>query len=168
MTERARYLGRVRDLARQAAESWLDHRSELGFPLARADAEAVRARAAADGSAARLPGDGMMAGAAEDFLLEIGTEELPAADVAAAVANLSQRVPAWLDELRLGHGGVRVAGTPRRLVVRVARLSSVQPDEARLIKGPPARIAFDAGGNPTKAALGFARSQGIDVARQTW
>ncbi len=95
--------------------------------------------------------------------MEIGTEELPAQDVTAAIAQLSSAVPALLDDLRLDHGRVRVTGTPRRLVVYVEDLAPRQPDEEQAVKGPPARAAFDAGGSPTKAALGFARGQGVDV-----
>jgi glycyl-tRNA synthetase len=96
--------------------------------------------------------------------LEIGTEELPTADLDAAVQQLQQHVPAWLDEQRLPHGEVEVVGTPRRLVVRIAGVAAAQPDQTRLVKGPPARVAFDAAGHPIAAARGFARRQGIDVA----
>ena len=54
-------------------------------------------------------------------------------------------------------------GTPRRLVVSVKDLATRQPDQNLEVKGPPASRAFDADGNPTKAAEGFARSKGIDV-----
>ena len=97
-------------------------------------------------------------------MLEIGTEELPAQDVTAAIRQLTDAVPALLDDLRLDHGRVRVTGAPRRLVVYVEDLAPRQPDEEQVVKGPPTRAAFDAGGAPTKAALGFARGQGVDVA----
>jgi glycyl-tRNA synthetase len=97
------------------------------------------------------------------LLLEIGTEELPAADVDSAVAHLTRSVPEWLTSLRLVHREVRVAGTPRRLVLRVASVEATQPDAAQAIKGPPAHVAFDSRGNPTRAAQGFARSRGIPV-----
>jgi glycyl-tRNA synthetase len=97
------------------------------------------------------------------FLLEIGTEELPAGDLNAALDQLRQRVPAWLDELRLEHGMVQVSGTPRRLVVRVDELVPRQPDLEQLIKGPPASRAFGPDGLPTQAGEGFARSKGLSV-----
>ncbi|HEX2037213.1 MAG TPA: glycine--tRNA ligase subunit beta [Chloroflexota bacterium] len=161
VTERARYFARMRDLARDAARRWLERRQELGFPLGRADAPSVTpGRATANGSVAR---PARLAPAELDFVLEIGSEELPAADVDAGLAQLAERVPAWLAERRLAHGGVRVDGTPRRLVVRVAGLQTVQADETRVTRGPSAAIAFDAQGQPTRAAEGFARRQGIDV-----
>ncbi|MDW8277427.1 MAG: glycine--tRNA ligase subunit beta [Anaerolineales bacterium] len=98
------------------------------------------------------------------FLLEIGTEELPAGDVDAALAQLRERVPAWLQELRLEHGTVSVHATPRRLTVFVENLAPAQADREELVKGPPAEKAFDPAGNPTPAALGFARKNGLQVA----
>ncbi|HEX2184747.1 MAG TPA: glycine--tRNA ligase subunit beta, partial [Chloroflexota bacterium] len=138
-----------------------ERRQELGFPLGRADAPSVTpGRATANGSVAR---PARLAAAELDFVLEIGSEELPAADVDAGLAQLAERVPALLAERRLAHRGVRVDGTPRRLVVRVAGLQTVQADETRVTRGPSAAIAFDAQGQPTRAAEGFARRQGIDV-----
>jgi glycyl-tRNA synthetase len=98
---------------------------------------------------------------AAPFLFEIGTEELPAADLDSALAQLKERVPGWLDDLRLEHGEIRVLGTPRRLVVSVEQLSPRQPDQELVIKGPPAARAFTADGLPTPAAEGFARSKGV-------
>jgi glycyl-tRNA synthetase len=95
--------------------------------------------------------------------LEVGVEELPAQDVTAAIEQLTDAVPALMDDLRLDHGQVRVAGTPRRLAVYVEDLAPRQSDEEQAVKGPPARAAFDADGAPTKAALGFANRQGVHV-----
>src|SRR5690606_33626194 len=93
----------------------------------------------------------------------LGVEELPADDVAHALAQLEDTVPALLNELRLEHAGVQVLGTPRRLVAHVQNLAPRQRDEESWIKGPPANRAFDAEGRPTKAAEGFARGKGVDV-----
>ena len=79
---------------------------------------------------------------ASDFLLEIGVEELPSADLDSALAQLRERVPALLDELRLAHGEVRIYGTPRRLVAVVDDLAPRQPDRTLVIKGPPADRAL--------------------------
>jgi len=97
------------------------------------------------------------------LLLEIGTEELPAADLSAALAQLVESVPSLLSGLRLEHGPIQVSGTPRRLVIAVAGLAPRQADEEILVKGPPAKVAFDAASAPTRAAEGFARAQGVDV-----
>jgi glycyl-tRNA synthetase len=97
------------------------------------------------------------------YLLEIGTEELPAGDVADAIGQLKVAAPKLLDGLRLAHGEVYVTGTPRRLVVMVKELAPRQADEETLVKGPPAERAFDASGAATPAAIGFARKYGVAV-----
>jgi glycyl-tRNA synthetase len=68
-----------------------------------------------------------------------------------------------LAELHLGHGPIKVLGTPRRLVVLIEELSPRQPDREELVKGPPAHRAFGPTGEPTKAAEGFARSKGLNI-----
>ena len=95
-----------------------------------------------------------------DFLFEIGTEEMPSAPLMNAVKQLPRLVSDGLDAAGLAHGDIRIVSTPRRLAV----LSSVatETDAIHDIKrGPAANIAFDADGNPTKAAEGFARKCGI-------
>ena len=96
-------------------------------------------------------------------MIEIGVEELPANDVDLVYAQLEQSIPAWLEELRLGYESAEVLVTPRRIVIHAIAVEPRQPDEESLAKGPPAERAFDADGNPTKAAEGFARGKGIDV-----
>jgi len=98
-----------------------------------------------------------------DLLFEIGVEEIPAAYVPAAIAALVEAVERELKEARLEHGTVRPFATPRRLAVTVENVSDSQEPLERQVVGPPARIAFGEGGEPTKAATGFARSQGVDV-----
>ena len=100
---------------------------------------------------------------AADFLLEIGTEELPAADLESALNQISRLTEAMLDDLRLAHGEIQVFGTPRRLAVLVKSLAPRQEDLSQKVKGPPSDRAFDKDGNPTPAAVGFARSKGVDV-----
>ena len=95
------------------------------------------------------------------FLLEIGTEELPADFVKQALTQLEQRVSRDLREARLGHGAVSVFGTPRRLVVSVADLEDGQPDLQEDRKGPPVAQAFK-DGIPGPAAIGFAKRCGVD------
>ena len=98
-----------------------------------------------------------------DFLFEIGVEELPAADVDSALEQLSASAPKLLDDLRLAHGDIKVYATPRRLVVSVKDLATRQTDLEQVMKGPSADRAYDADGNPTKAAQGFARGKGVSV-----
>ena len=97
-----------------------------------------------------------------DFLFEIGCEEMPSAPLMNAVRQLPKLVGDGLDAAGLTHGDIRVLSTPRRLAV----LSTVATEtEAvhEVKRGPAANIAFDAEGNPTKAAEGFARKCGIDA-----
>ncbi|MEO8903900.1 MAG: glycine--tRNA ligase subunit beta [Polyangiaceae bacterium] len=97
----------------------------------------------------------------EDLLLEIGVEELPASFVAQAVEAMPGLLEARLRDLRLSHGKVRALGTPRRLTLIAEGVASAQPDLDEEALGPPARVAFDADGKPTKAALSFAGKIGV-------
>ena len=97
------------------------------------------------------------------FLLEVGTEELPAQFVASALAQWRSRIPADLKANVLTPDRMEVFGTPRRLAVLVHGLPEQQPQQIEEIKGPPATTAFK-DGKPTPAALGFAKKQGVDVA----
>jgi len=168
VTERQAFFGRVRDLARRVAAAYLEQRQHLEYPLLKDDREAglkLGAKAGALEETSALPGtvEARESEAPQPFLFEIGTEELPAGDLEAALEQLRQRVPAMLDELRLAHGEVRVLGTPRRLVVWVSDLATRQFDEEQVFKGPPANRAYDALGQPNQAAEGFARSKGVTV-----
>jgi len=160
VTERAAYFRRMRDMTRNIARAYADQRQRLEYPL-------IKSFEGASDDTARLPRHataGSMPIVPADLLFEIGTEELPAGDLADALNQLNETVPALFDSLRLEHEGIRVMGTPRRLVIHVQNLAPYQRDEENLVKGPPAARAFDAEGNPTQAAIGFARGKGIDVA----
>jgi glycyl-tRNA synthetase beta chain len=94
------------------------------------------------------------------FLLEIGTEELPADFARQALSQLGERVACDLAADRLGHGELKTLGTPRRLAVLIHDLQARQKDLVEEHKGPPAAQAF-AAGEPTAAALGFAKRCGV-------
>lgn len=98
-----------------------------------------------------------------DLLFEIGAEEIPAGFVPPAVKQLEEDLARLLAEARLTHGEVRAMGTPRRLVVWARDLAARQADARSEALGPPVASAFDAEGKPTPAALGFARSQKVEV-----
>ncbi|NLP17558.1 MAG: glycine--tRNA ligase subunit beta [Firmicutes bacterium] len=100
---------------------------------------------------------------AKDLLLEIGTEEIPARFIPNSLLQLEDKAQKMLKEAGLGFSGIRVTGTPRRLALHVFNLAARAIDREKEVKGPPKKIAFDAAGNPSKAALGFARSQGIPL-----
>lgn len=93
---------------------------------------------------------------------EIGTEEIPAFDLAGAVKQLSTMVPSLLDDAAIPHGAVKIFSSPRRLIAIAEEIPEATEEKNEVFKGPSAKIAFDAEGNPTKAAQGFARGKGVD------
>lgn len=102
---------------------------------------------------------------AKDLILEIGTEEIPAKFMPAALEQFAQIATAKLKERRVDYGSIETFGTPRRLTLLVRQMSEVQADKHSENKGPSLKIAFDLNGAPTKAAQGFARGQGVDVSQ---
>ncbi|MEL7564930.1 MAG: glycine--tRNA ligase subunit beta [Dehalobacterium sp.] len=104
---------------------------------------------------------------AKDLLFEIGTEEIPARFMEPAIKQMSELAEAGLKEYRLAFSKINVYGTPRRLALYVSQLAETQADLAEEVKGPSEKAAYDAEGNPTKAVLGFARGQGVNVEELT-
>ncbi len=96
------------------------------------------------------------------FLLEVGTEELPANFVDNAIGQWQGLLPKTLNEQLLTPEAIEIYGTPRRLAVLIKGLPMQQPDREEEVKGPPAQAAFK-DGKPTKAAEGFARKQGVEL-----
>ncbi len=101
------------------------------------------------------------------LLFEIGTEELPPSEMANVLPALVTNAGKLLDDARLGYRDIRSFTTPRRLAVTVDGLEERQPSRTTTVTGPPKKAAFDAQGKPTKAAEGFARSNGVTVDRLT-
>ena len=97
----------------------------------------------------------------KDFLLEIGTEEMPSAPLNNAVSQLGKLVEAGLKDAGLEHGGIRIVSSPRRLAALVSDVATATAEVNDVKRGPAANIAFDAEGNATKAAQGFARKCGV-------
>ncbi|NSW51479.1 MAG: glycine--tRNA ligase subunit beta [Anaerolineae bacterium] len=154
VTERQAMFSRMRDLSRRVAEAYLQQREGLGFPWSVNPAEAPNQPEIEDE---------METDDAADFILEIGTEELPVEDLDSAMDQVRTLAGAMLADLRLQYDTFDVFGTPRRVVLSVRYLATRQADQTSLVKGPPARAAFDAEGKPTRAAAGFAQSKGIPV-----
>lgn len=100
---------------------------------------------------------------AADFLVEIGTEELPPTALKTLMLAFAAGLEAALDESRLAHGGVTPYASPRRLAVKVEALAKRQDDLETEQKGPPVSVAFDDDGKPTRAALAFAKKCGVEV-----
>jgi glycyl-tRNA synthetase beta chain len=99
----------------------------------------------------------------KELLLEIGTEEIPAAFLPKALKDMEEIAAKELGQNRIRHGRILTMGTPRRLLLAIEDLAEGQEDQVIEKLGPACRVAFDGKGNPTPAALGFARGQGIDV-----
>src|SRR5680860_100331 len=100
---------------------------------------------------------------ANDFLLELGTEEIPAKFSPGAMTQLEEQARKRLAELRLTFTDLRIFATPRRLALLVTGLEGKQEDLSMEVKGPAVKAAYDANGTPTKAAQGFARGQGVAI-----
>ena len=99
----------------------------------------------------------------KELLLEIGTEEIPAGFISKALGDIAISIRRELKANRIVHGEVMTLGTPRRLVLLVQEVADKQEDVESEKLGPPLHTAFDAKGKPTKAAVGFARGQGVGV-----
>ncbi|MBX3036148.1 MAG: glycine--tRNA ligase subunit beta [Anaerolineales bacterium] len=152
VAERQAFFRRMRELAKQVAESYSEQRKQLEYPLLKtADNRPQTAKPTLSAVSGQ-----------RSFLLEIGTEELPANDVDTAYSHLVTYIPQLLDELHLDHKDIRIFTTPRRLTVSIDSLSPNQPDRGEIVKGPPADKAIDKDGKPTQAGLGFAKKNNID------
>ncbi|MFQ5943057.1 MAG: glycine--tRNA ligase subunit beta [Anaerolineales bacterium] len=154
VTERAAYFGRMRKIAREVAESYLEEREQAGYPWLEPDPLKMPDEG---------PGEPTGPDRPENFILEVGTEELPALDLSTALEQLEGAIETMLTDTRLEHGPIRVMGTPRRLIAFVENLAPQQTGRDRMVKGPPWAKVYDADGNPTPAASGFASSSGVGV-----
>ena len=153
VTERARFFAQMRDLSRLIAEAFAGQREEMGHPLIGEPAAGMEAADVIE-AARELE--------REDFLLELGSEELPPADVRSGIEQLEKLVSEGLRAERLDFEGMEVSGTPRRLFALVRGLAGKQPDEERWVRGPAVRAAYDQAGEATRALQGFCRGQGVE------
>ena len=153
-TERQALFGKMRELSRKVAEAYYAQRKDMGFPWMKSEQPALTLQPE---PLSEIQED------RADFLFEIGCEELPTADLDAAISSLEVLIKTLLSDSRLGYNKLTVQGTPRRLAVQVEALQTRQEERTLEVKGPPADKAFDADGKPTKTAEGFARSRGISV-----
>jgi len=96
-----------------------------------------------------------------EFILEIGTEEMPARFVPKLAAELKETFAKQLGEAMVENGGVTTFATPRRITAKVSTLAEAQRQEEETVTGPPTRIAYGDDGNLTKAGQGFAKTQGV-------
>lgn len=97
------------------------------------------------------------------YLLEIGTEEIPAKFMPGVLQQIKEIADKQLKERRINYGAISTYGTPRRLTLLINDIADKEEDLKEEVRGPSKKAAFDPAGNPTKAAQGFAKSQGVDV-----
>jgi glycyl-tRNA synthetase len=178
VTERARYFHRMRSLARDVAALWLERRQELEFPIKinrmvvpadLRESHHVEKPQTTMMAVDVLPKSGAIPATESDYatlLLEIGTEELPPADVDAAIHQLQDNLLNLLQESRLlvnrDQARVQVRATPRRHAIHVHGVARRQPEQRNEIRGPPTRIAFDPkDGSLTQAGIAFAEKNRI-------
>ncbi|GAA0610222.1 glycine--tRNA ligase [Kribbella sandramycini] len=152
-TERAKAFARMRTLAREVAQLWAERRTELEHPLGLAELPA----------AAPEPTSYPVSAGTRQLTFEIGTEEMPPSEVTKTAAAVQAALTEKLAATRLGHGAITTYATPRRVVAFVAEVQAGEPDAERVARGPKKAAAYDADGNVTKAAAGFARGQGVDA-----
>lgn len=101
--------------------------------------------------------------AERDLLFEIGAEELPSAPLNKALAQFEALVKERFESAHIKYADFDIFSTPRRIAVLMHGVAEKQPDSVAEYKGPSKSVGFDAEGNPTPAALGFARSKGLDI-----
>ncbi|MFC7530671.1 glycine--tRNA ligase [Actinoplanes sp. GCM10030250] len=152
--ERAAEFGRMRRLAGEVAKLWVARRAELEHPLGIAEAR----------EPARPVGAVQTSTGARTLVFEIGTEELPPAELRSAREQVARLVTEGLAATRLTHGEPRVFGTPRRLIAVVPEVAAREDDHERTVKGPKAQQAYGPDGAPTRALEGFLRGQGATIA----
>ncbi|MDE0015536.1 MAG: glycine--tRNA ligase subunit beta [Candidatus Poribacteria bacterium] len=160
VTERVSYIERVRRLAQRIARAYVKQREEMEHPLIgrfstgtdTADSPITKSE-----TASQSPQE------TADLLFEIGTEEIPASYVPPALTQLREIATDSLTSHRIPFGEVEALGTPRRITLSIKDVKTLQESEETEVVGPPKRIAYDENGEPTKAAIGFAKTQGVEL-----
>ena len=163
VTERVSYIERVRRLAQRIARAYCTQREEMEHPLlekwksvggiSNPDISAVGGISNPDPTTQKTA----------DFLFEIGTEEIPASYVPPVLEQLRKIATDSLTNHRIPFGEIEVLGTPRRITLSVKDLKTLQDSQETEVVGPPKRVAYDENGEPTKAAIGFAKTQGVEL-----
>ena len=163
VTERVSYIERVRRLAQRIARAYCKQREEMEHPLlgkwnavggvSNPDISPVGGISNPDPTTQKTT----------DLLFEIGTEEIPAGYVPPALEQLREIATDSLTNHRIPFGEIEVLGTPRRITLSVKDIKTLQESQETEVVGPPKRVAYDENGEPTKAAIGFAKTQGVEL-----
>ncbi|MDE0554569.1 MAG: glycine--tRNA ligase subunit beta [Candidatus Poribacteria bacterium] len=168
VTERVSYIERVRRLAQRIARAYVKQREEMEHPLMwrfREEASPTPVGAVSNRTEpATTPVDAVSNRTeTTDLLFEIGTEEIPAGYVPPALKQLREIATDSLTNHRIPFGEIEVLGTPRRITLSVKDIKTFQESQKTEVVGPPKRVAYDENGEPTKAAIGFAKTQGVEL-----
>ena len=164
VSQRAAYMGRMRVLSRRTAQAYVDQREQLGHPLlSTGPVTEVSAFAPVMSKPAGVPSADLDPARRADLVVELGVEELPAHGVTSAISQLRERAADVLTAAGLSFAGVEIDGTPRRLVLSAKDVGVRETVREETVKGPPASVAYDKDGKPTRAAEGFARTNGVSV-----
>ncbi len=160
VTERTQYIGRIRDLAKMIAESYVENREAQEFPLINKFPGIIHEPPKVPEISGKLLN--ATANDTEDFILEIGSEELPATFVSMGMQNLKQEITNLLNKMDLGYAEIHAYGTPCRLTIHVAGLQLMIEEKSETRRGPPFDRVFDEKGQLTAAGNGFFNSIGKD------
>lgn len=159
-TARVDLMHRIRDLCCQSAELYVEHRKKMGFPLLKKQKESVK-------HTPKKNTHHVDPSTKDDLLIEIGSEEIPAAFMPAAIQNLEKMIRKLLEEKAILYESVEMFGTPRRLAILLNGVAGGTHAQMVERKGPSVNIAFDEEGNLSKQGMGFMSSLGLkEVTRQ--
>lgn len=163
VTERTGYIARIRDLARQIAETYIASREKQGFPLVERAKKKQKPPMNAPLEKSLLPESllNVHPDSTEDYLLEIGSEELPASFVTIGSQNLEKQVRALLEKEEIAYERISVYSTPRRLAIYIHQLAMGKPAQNMEKKGPPIDQVYYPDGKLKPAGEGFFRTLGI-------
>ena len=161
VTERVSYIERVRRLAQRIARAYVEQREEMGHPLVGRFSTATDTEVTipTEDKAPEIQPQQETA----DLLFEIGTEEIPASYVPPALTQLRDIATESLTDHRIAFGEIETFGTPRRITLSIKELKTLQASEETEVVGPPKSVAYDENGEPTQAAIGFAKTQGVEL-----
>jgi glycyl-tRNA synthetase len=154
VTERTGYITRIRDLARLIAIEYTSSREKLNYPLLPKEKQKAAKKTPAIKVQRFNPQK------RQDFLLEIGSEQLPATFVPIGCSNLEKAMRRWFEQQNLAFEGIQVFGTPQRIAVLVKGLVVGTATKESIRRGPAVSVAFDTSGKPTPQGEGFLKSIG--------
>ena len=159
VTERVSYIERVRKLAQRIARAYVEQREEMEHPLLNSFKTESTPIEVSESASNNTNQEQDYA----DLLFEIGTEEIPASYIPPVLNQLKEIASDSFSTHRIQIGEIQTFGTPRRITLAIKNIKTLQESQETEVVGPPKQIAYDDNGEPTKAAIGFAKTQGVDI-----